>query len=278
MISRVGMAKDIPAETDTAIDWDDAYSNGAYIPGAAAYPGRWEAEAAAFRARTRAELDIAYGPGPREKLDLFLPAGAPRGLFMFVHGGYWLAFGKSDWSHFAAGALARGWAAALPEYPLCPQVRIGDITRCIGRALDVAAARVPGPIVVAGHSAGGHLAARMACAKAPIAAETHHRLRRAGPISGLFDLRPLMHTRMNVSLRIDDAEAAAESPLLLSASGVEVVAWVGADERPEFVRQTKTFAAAWPNTRPELAPGHHHFNVIDGLLDADGAMMRSFLG
>ena len=143
---------------------DDAYANAAYIPGGNDFPARWDKDAAAFRATARAELDLSYGPDPRQRLDLFLPKAPPKGLFVFVHGGYWLAFDKSTWSHFAAGALARGYAVAMPSYPLCPQVRIGDITRSVQAAIALAAQHVDGPIRLAGHSAGGHLAARMGCA------------------------------------------------------------------------------------------------------------------
>ena len=99
---------------------DDAYANGAYIAGADAYPPRWAAQAAAFRqqlgAEGRAQLDIAYGPSARQVFDMFLPQqAAPQGLFVFVHGGYWLRFDKSFWSHLAHGMLARGWAVAMPS-------------------------------------------------------------------------------------------------------------------------------------------------------------------
>ena len=67
------------------MDWDDAYSNGAYIEGAEGYPPRWEREAAAFRKTTDAELDVAYGEGARHKFDLFRPSGTAKGLLVFVH-------------------------------------------------------------------------------------------------------------------------------------------------------------------------------------------------
>jgi arylformamidase len=150
-------------------DWDDAYANADHIPGAEGYPPRWAAAAAAFRAATgaRAEIDIAYGDAPRQRLDLFRPDGAPRGLAVFVHGGYWRRFGKSDWSHLAAAAVAAGWAVAMPQYSLAPAARIHAITHEVGAAIDLLAMRIDGPIRLAGHSAGGHLAARMVCRDTP---------------------------------------------------------------------------------------------------------------
>ncbi|MFZ9132183.1 MAG: alpha/beta hydrolase, partial [Gemmobacter sp.] len=90
----------------------DAYANAPTIAGAEGYPPRWAAAAAAFRADLgpRARLGLPYGPGARQRFDLCLPAGAPRGLVVFVHGGYWLAFGREEWTHLAAGALAHGLA------------------------------------------------------------------------------------------------------------------------------------------------------------------------
>ena len=114
-------------------DWDDAYANAPHIPGGDGYPARWEAAAAAFRGghgRTGCARGCAYGAHPRERVDLFLPRGRGRaGLVVFVHGGYWRAFDRGDWSHLAAGPLARGWAVAMPGYVLAPEARIAAITR-----------------------------------------------------------------------------------------------------------------------------------------------------
>lgn len=247
---------------------DDAYSNAAYIPGGNDFPARWDKDAAAFRATARAELDLSYGPDPRQRLDLFLPNVLPKGLFVFVHGGYWLAFDKSTWSHFAAGALARGYAVAMPSYPLCPQVRIGDITRSVQDAIALAAQRVDGPIRLAGHSAGGHLVARMACDD--LAPDWRGRVARVVPISALSDLSPLRMTSMNADLNIDAEEAFLESPLSHSATG-PVSVWVGEDERPAFLDQSRWLADRWqaPLT---VEPARHHFDVIDGLADPNSAL------
>ena len=100
-------------------------------------------------------------------------------------------------------------------------------------------------------------------------------------ISGLHDLRPLLKTAMNDGLRLDDLEAAAESAALLSPrASTEVVAWVGADERPEFVRQTELLKTAWratTNIRTVIEPGKHHFNVIEGLADTDSPITKAFV-
>lgn len=255
-------------------DFDQAYENSRHIPEAKDFVPRWTAEAAAFRARLgeRARLDLPYGPGARQRFDLFLPEKAPLGLMVFVHGGYWLAFARESWSHLAAGALARGWAAALPSYTLAPQARIATMTAEVAKACRAASQLVPGPLVVTGHSAGGHLAARMACADQSLPA-----LARVVPISPLAELEPLRQTAMNRDLRLDPAEVAAESPARLPRRpGVTAHVWVGGQERPAFLWQARSLSEAW--TCPwTVAPDQHHFNVIEPLTDPNSALIAACL-
>lgn len=252
---------------------DRDYANGAFIPGADGFVPRWRAAAAAFRAEcgARARLDLPYGPGDRQRYDLFLPEGAPRGLLVFVHGGYWLAFGREDFSHLAAGALARGWACAMPSYTLAPEARIGVMVTEVRAAVTAAAAKVPGPVIVTGHSAGGHLAARMAGAGGP------ERIARVVPISPLADLRPLMATAMNDDLRLDLDEALDESPALHPPRpGIDAHIWVGGQERPAFLWQARVLSEDWA-CRWTVDPGRHHFDVIDGLSEADSPLLSACL-
>jgi acetyl esterase/lipase len=267
------------------MDWDDAYANTPHIPGGEAYPPRWAREAAAFRQAVgqRARIGIAYGDAPAERLDLFLPEDAPRGLVVFVHGGWWQQFGRQDWSHLAAGGVARGWAVAMPGYTLCPGIRVSGITRQVGAAVVRAADLVAGPIRLAGHSAGGHVVSRMLCCDAPLPAGLAVRIEHTVSISGLHDLRPLLRIKMNEALRLDAAEARAESPALgTPREGVRITCWVGAGERPEFVRQTALLANIWTGLGARTAaveePGRHHFDVIEGLEAPDSPLMAALLG
>jgi hypothetical protein len=98
------------------------------------------------------------------------------------------------------------------------------------------------------------------------------------PISPVADLRPLMHTAMNKDLRIDEATAMAESPVLMrNRLDVAVTVWVGADERPAFLDQARWLAEAW-SAKHIIDPGKHHFDVIDGLTNPESPMMRALLG
>ncbi len=260
---------------------DRDYENGTFIPGAADYAPRWAEAAREWReveaAVGRARLNQPYGDGAREQFDLFYPAGQPKGLFVFVHGGYWMAFDRSSWSHFTRGATEAGWVVAVPSYTLAPEARISQMTAQIGAAVEAAAAQVPGPIVLAGHSAGGHLVARMSSAAGPLNADVAGRLRRVMPISPLSDLRPFLGLSMNETLGLDAAEAEAESPLLQQQGPAPVTVWVGAEERPVFLDQARWLAEAWPRADLRIAPGRHHFDVIDELGEADSPLMRALL-
>ncbi|WP_296473960.1 alpha/beta hydrolase [Roseinatronobacter sp.] len=266
----------------TEIDWDDAFANGAYIDGAAGYPPRWEQAAQAFRAGANLHPDIAYGDQPRETYDLFLPDTHPRGLVVFVHGGYWLKFDKSYWSHLAAGPVAQGWAVALPSYTLAPKASIPQITDQISRAVQHAAAKIAGPICLTGHSAGGHLVTRMICDDTPLPPSILDRIVHVLSISGLHDLRPLLQTQMNAELGLTDETARSESPALHDPKpGIAVTAWVGGHERPEFLRQSALLREAWARkgcaAHLHVATGQHHFNVIDGLARPDSALTQAVL-
>lgn len=267
-------------------DWDDAYTNGAHIARGEAWPGAWVEPARRFREKLagegRVRLGLAYGDAPRNRFDLFLPEGRPRGLVVFVHGGYWLKLDNSYWSHLAAGPLAHGHAVAVPSYTLCPDIRISGIVGEIARAIAAAASMVEGPVRLTGHSAGGHLVTRMICADSPLPDAVRERVANTVSISGVHDLRPLMKAAMNADLRIDAAEAAAESPALLEPMpGARLACWVGAAERSEFVRQNALLANVWTGlgaaTLCVEEPDRHHFNVIDGLIDPAHTLTTTLL-
>lgn len=257
------------------MDMTREYLNGAFIPGSEALPALWMAKAAAFRDSlgARARLELPYGPAPRNRFDLFLPETTPRGLMVFVHGGYWLETDKNLWSHLAAGAIARGWACALPGYTLAPAARITQITAEVDAAIAAACAEIAGPLVITGHSAGGHLAARMG--NPDRSPSLKARLTRIVPISPLAELEPLSQTDMQADLHLDAAEIAAESPAR-HALQTDAHIWVGGAERPAFLWQARTLSESWacPWT---VDPGTHHYNVIDALENPNTPLMHTCL-
>jgi len=257
------------------MDMDLAYANGAFIADAASYPPKWQADAAAFREGlgARARLGLAYGPGARQQFDLFLPEAAPRGAVSFIHGGYWLAFDRSLWSHLAAGVLARGWACAMPSYTLAPDARISEMTQEMVAATAAISAQVAGPMVVTGHSAGGHLSARMGCSDVVVPGVV-----RVVPISPLSELEPVSQTKMQEKLGLDAAEVAAESPARLPLrKGVQAHVWVGGQERPSFLWQARLLSENW-GCDWTVSPGKHHFDVIDAMQDPNSGLVEALVG
>jgi hypothetical protein len=122
----------------------------------------------------------------------------------------------------------------------------------------------------------------MISATSPLPEPVRARVRHTVSISGVHDLRPLLQTAMNATLRIDAAEAQTESPALLQpVPGARVTCWVGGAERPEFIRQNALLANIWIGLGAQTCrieePGRHHFSVIDGLADAGHPLVRTLL-
>jgi arylformamidase len=269
------------------IDWTDAFDNSSYVPGSEALEGLWSEMAATWRDamedRGRMRRDIRYGEDPRARLDLFMPDGRAKGLIVFVHGGYWQWMGKSVFSHLAAGARRHGWAVALPSYPQAPQARISQITRAVATAIAAAADEIAGPIRLAGHSAGGHLVARMACTDSPLPDPVAMRIERVLSISGIHDLRPVRLSQMNEVLKLDEDEAAAESPALLDPRPtLSFHAAVGAAERPELIRQTRLLAEAWGRKGADISDayltGEDHFSIVEALAEPQSGLVTWLTG
>jgi arylformamidase len=255
------------------IDLEAEYNNRARVPDHPAAMAMWRETAEAARA-ARLPVEIAYGPGPREVMDLFEAApGAP--VAVFLHGGYWQALDKGWFSGIAPAFLAHGVSLAIPSYDLCPAVRLGVILRQVRTAVDAVRERNGARPVVFGHSAGGHMAACML---------SEGRASAAVAISGVFDLAPLIPTSLNTALDLDAREAAALSPIHWpvpngsTPGGTVLDCIVGGDESPEFLRQSRMMADHWGangvETRYEALPGLNHFTVLDPLFDKDSGMVR----
>lgn len=261
---------------------DDDYANAAYIPDAEGFLDYWDEAARNYREAEhslgRAQLNQPYGDHPNQEFDLFFPAGRPLGMVVIVHGGYWLRFGRRDFSHLAQGATLRDWAVAIPSYPLAPSVSIPEITQSIVAAVTVAASRIGGPIVLTGHSAGGHLVARMGQNGVGLPSLVRDRIKTIVPISPVADLLPLMQTEMNMSLKLTVSTAKAESPTNQpKPDGIDVHIWVGGAERPVFLAQAKLLADNW-QAALTVEASKHHFDVIAGLENPDSSLMAALLG
>ncbi|MFC4171964.1 alpha/beta hydrolase [Microvirga sp. GCM10011540] len=260
------------------IDLEAEYNNRARVPDHGVHIAGWQRDAAAYRDTARCELDLAYGPGERNRLDLFYPEGGDAGgpIVLFIHGGYWQALDKSTASHLARGANKRGLTVAMPSYSLAPAVSLPAIVSEIEAAAEFVQQRTGRPLVASGHSAGGHLSA---CLMARPDTAPERRIRAAMPISGLFDLVPLVPTSINAALKLTEQEARRLSPLEWPApAGGRLVAVVGGAESSEFLRQSRTIVDEWGKagvtTRLHEIPGAHHFDVIAGLAEPNDILVN----
>ncbi len=266
------------------IDLEAEYNNRARVPGHPEVMAGWARDAEAYRKEAGERLQVIdYGPSPRQKIDLFRPAqpDASARVVIFIHGGYWQALDRSMFSHMAKGLNAHGVPVAVAGYDLCPEVPLGQIIEQLIVAGELMYKLSGRPIVAAGHSAGGHLAACLAATDwTSLDFSYPERLVRAGlAISGLFELEPLVPTSVNAKLSLTLDAARSYSPRLWPApSGVNFDAWVGAEESDEYHRQSAGIAAVWQaagnDTRLVKVPGANHFTVIGGLAEAGDAMTR----
>ena len=241
------------------------------------YVAGWASRSDAVRARHRGRLDLPYGAGARQRLDIFPcgVAGAP--TVVYIHGGYWQANDKEPYAFLGEGLLPAGWNLALVEYTLAPVARLDTIVAEIRAAVAWVIEHAkehggdPARVFVSGHSAGGHLTA-MAMADARVAGGV--------AISGLFDLEPIRLCYLNDKLRLDPAEAERNSPLLhLPTRAAPLVVTVGLGELPELIRQSAEYAEAW---RTRGLPGrylpllnHEHFSILEELARPEGAILTA---
>lgn len=250
------------------LDLEAEYNNRARVPASTAIIAGWARDAAAYREIMPPRV-VGYGGGERHRFDLFEAGSGP--AMMFIHGGYWQALDKSFFSHMAAGLNALGVSVAVPSYDLCPVVRIGDIVQQMRAAAATLHNMTNAPLIISGHSAGGHLAACL------LATETH--VAAAYAISGLFDLAPLIPTSLNAALGLDETEAKALSPLFWTPPlGKTLNVVVGDEESNEFLRQSSAITSAWGaagvQTQYQEVKNANHFTVIEALSDPRSSMCK----
>jgi arylformamidase len=279
-------SKTTPNRPDPA--WlDRQYNNRALVPEHAAHLNRWATESAQARQALPCLLDVAYGHGAGETLDVF-PAPRQPGrplapVLVFIHGGYWRSLDKADHSFLAPAFVKLGACVVVPNYALCPAVTIPQIALQMTQALAWVYRHIgahggdPQRITVVGHSAGGHLAAMLlACDWAKVGANLPPTLvKNALSISGVFDLEPLRHTPfLRDALRLTPEQVRQASPAGFPAPSVidgrgTLAALVGANESDEFVRQNALIQQAWGrDVVPvcEALPGLNHFSVLEALV------------
>lgn len=258
---------------------DLQYNNRARVPEHPQILERWAIASEYARAHGSRRIDVAYGSTPAQTLDVFPTPRANAPVLVFIHGGWWRTLDKSDQSFVAPAFNQAGALVVIPNYALCPAVTIETIALQLTRALIWTYRNAalyggdPQRIVVAGHSAGGHLAAMLlSCDWRAIDPRLPARLvRGALSISGLFDLEPIRHTPfLKGDLRLTPASVQRLSPVRFPRPSGPLYATVGALESEEFLRQNQSIRDAWgAKSVPvcETVAGTNHFDVLRALAD-----------
>jgi arylformamidase len=256
---------------------DAAYNNGQAVPSWSDTFTRWTAESAVIRERFAATMDVSFGPGERQKLDLYpaREAGAP--CLVYFHGGYWMRNRREMFAVLGEGVMAHGWSVAMPGYTLAPEASLATIVAESSAALDLLAADgarhgIAGPLIVAGWSAGGHLAAM---------ALSHEAVTAGLAISGIFELAPLAGTYLNENLRLTAEEIADLSPLRRPSVMKPLGITYGDRELPALVANSHAFHASRQRAGApgSLVPvaGADHFSILDTMRDPEGILTRMLL-
>jgi acetyl esterase/lipase len=258
---------------------DAAYDNTAAVGAARRhrYVADWSARSDAFRRAWGGRIDLRYGVGARQRLDLFACGRPAAPTLVYIHGGYWQFNDKEPYAFLGEALLPAGFNLALVEYTLAPAARMDQITDEIRRAVAWTIEHAtelggdPDRVFVAGHSAGGHLTA---------VAMGDPRVAGGIAISGIYDLEPIRLNYLNDKLGLDPAEAERNSPMLhLPARAGPLVVTVGLDELPELIRQSEEYASAWRRHglvgRYLPLAGHEHFSILEELARPGGALVAA---
>jgi arylformamidase len=265
---------------------DAQYNLRAAVPEHLAYFARYERESAALRAHWPGRLDLAYGPTARQAIDLFLPRADAAPLLVFIHGGYWQSRDRKDFSFVAGPFLERGAAVALLGYDLAPQVRMDAIVAEVRTGLAWLYRHAPtygcdpARLYIAGHSAGGHLAAVALATEWRSFGLPDDMIKGVCAISGVFDLEPIRLCYLNEVVGLDQREARRNSPLHQPLHGrCPVIVAVGELETQAFHEQSRAFAERLERDgRPcqlLVQSDLDHFGIVMSMAEADAPLVQT---
>ena len=243
---------------------------------------------AATRARLECVLDVRYGPGEKETLDIFPAVDSDAPVHLFIHGGYWRAMDKNNYSFIADAFHPAGAVTVLVNYDLCPTVTLDTIVAQTMRSIAWTFRNIaeyggdPNRLYVSGNSAGGHLTAMALAHDWEAEGLPGDIIKGAIPVTGVFDCEPVPDITVNELVRLDRETARRLSPLrnpprralpvLVAVGGAEPRLWIG---------MSKDYAALCREHGLECEymelPGHDHFDIARAVGDAESPLARAML-
>jgi arylformamidase len=241
------------------------------------------------RREYRSHLDVAYGPGPLHRLDIF-PSGlaTPAPVHVFIHGGYWRAQDKQAFSFVATHLVPAGVTTVVINYELCPESNLDGVVESVLRALEWVALNIAGyggdptKISISGSSAGAHLCAAILATDWPARGSPQVHLTGATLITGIYNPEPARLISVNEMLRLD-ADTVARHNLeqrpVLVACPVHLM--VGGAEPWQWVDQTYRYSQHLRRSGHDHAltvlPGRNHFSIVREYLDAGSGLIKKIL-
>lgn len=249
----------------------DPFDIRALVPEVAEIEAELARASSAARDGIRCRLDVAYGDGPDERLDLFFPEAAegPCPVHLFIHGGFWRANRKEAFGFVAGPVVAAGAIAAIADYSLMPRARMRTLAGQVRRAATWLVAHGPefgadpSRLTASGHSAGAHLASYLAARAPHEAALPEVRPRALLLVSGIYDLAPITRSFLQTEIALDYQEVRHWSPLEAEqATGPLRIVAVGEAETAPFRAQAEAFCHHAPRWELAVIPGLNHMTIL----------------
>lgn len=254
---------------------DAAYDSDAAVPLHSEIMRKLRARSSDFRREHSANLDLRYGPKPRNLIDLFLAEKCPVSILCFLHGGYWQSGAKEFFSALAYGPMTHGISVAFIGYTLAPEASLTEIVSEVRTGLQFLSTYFDysPSLFLSGWSAGGHLAA--CCMDLPMVVG-------GISVSGIYDLKPIQLSWLNANLNLTSEEVVQFSPILnMPKSAGPLITVVGENELSGLRCQTHDYTLAreeknLPGTCIKLEY-HNHFTILDELERPDGEITKLIL-
>ena len=249
-----------------------AYNNSLAVTNSSELMAGFDVLSAKTRAMPAAQIGLRYGPLERNVIDYF-PATNPGPVVVFIHGGYWQARAKENFSFLANGLLTHGIHVAMVGYTLAPDASLAQIVDEVRTSIHWLSAHATNfggdseRMLISGWSAGAHLTAM--CME-------HPGVIGGLAISGIYDLEPMRLCYINDKLALNEDDVRLLSPIRLRPSPKPMVIAFGESELPELQAQSQAFfaarqAAGLPGQLLPIA-GLNHFTILPEMARADGVL------